>query len=373
MNNNNKINLINKKNKTFSSDILLENSLRMINNSCSIGSNILIELDDQYNKLESTNDILESDEYLLNKALKTIRNMTWSGMIWNLINSEPIETSKNINLEKKINEKNISKSYISNDNKKKLFEDKLDKINYQTNKINYQTNKTKQDEYLDQISLKLDELHGISIKIGIDLENENNLIEQIDTNTEIITNKMLKVDLETKKITNSHKKLDYKLIGKFNLVDLESGLALSTDELGSIRLTNKIDFSTIFECYSTSNNIYSIQNYKTQKYLKTDFFGNVGFTGNYIGTYEQCFLNLLVEESDLKSESKSDSKSDSKNNIYSPTGILILSKNNYHGGWLKKPKLNTELEINNDLFITNTTPNTTDTTDMIIFQPIKLD
>lgn len=357
--NNNGINIINKTNKTSKENILLEDSLKIINNSCSIGTDILIELDDQQNKLESTNDILESDEYLLNKALKTIRNMTWSGMIWNLINSEPIETSKNIDLEK---------TNVETDNKKKISGDKI--------KINCQTNKTKQDEYLEQISLKLEELHKISLNIGFDLENQNNLIEQTDTNTKTITNKMLKVDLETKKITNSYKKLNYKLVGKFNFVDIDSGLALSTNELGLLMLTNKIDSSTIFQCYSTSNNIYSIQNYKTQKYLKTDFFGNIGCTGNYIGTYEQCFLNLELDElSDSNSKSKSKSKSKSNINIYKPTGILILSKNNYHGGWLKKPKLfNLESETNDDLFIMNTTTsNTTNTSNMIIFQPIKLD
>ena len=121
--------------KTSKENILLEDSLKIINNSCLIGTDILIKLDDQQNKLESTNDILESDEYLLNKALKTIRNMTWSGMIWNLINSEPIETSKNIDLEK---------TNVEFDNKKKLSEDKIQI------KINCQTNKTKQDNQVEE-------------------------------------------------------------------------------------------------------------------------------------------------------------------------------------------------------------------------------
>lgn len=345
-------------------NILLEDSLKIINNSCSIGSNILIELDNQNNKLESTNDILESNEYILNKALKTIRNMTWSGMIWNMINSEPVETLKNSGFENKFNNTstntntntiNMSKSNFNND-KKNLFGDKM----------NIRPNKTKQDEYLEQISLRLEELHDLSVKIGLDLESQNNLIEQIDSNTEVITNKMLKVELETKKITNTYKKQTSKLIGKFNFIDIGTGLVLSTDKSGSIILTNKIDSSTIFQCYSTSNNIFSIQNYKTQKYLKTDFFGNIGFTGNYIGTYEQCFLHLDIDNNMNKNVN-------TNVNTYNPTGILILSKNNYHGGWLKKPKLNSESEINNDLFITNTTPNTTNTIDMIIFQPIKLD
>jgi hypothetical protein len=338
-------------------NLLLENSLLTINNSCSIGSNIIVNLDEQYEKLESTNDILESEEYLLNKALKSIRNMTWSGMIWNLIYSEPISTSN-------LNKTNLNKTN-SNTNSNTESDDKL-KINDLNKKIllenknksntNIQNNKLKQDKYLEQISLKLEELESLSVKIGSRLDEQNNLIEKIDTNTEIITNKMLKVDLETKKLTNSYKKLNYKIIGKFNFIDLESGLALATDNIGAIKLTNKIDSSTIFICYSTSNNIFSIQNYKTQKYLKTDFFGNIGFNGNYIGTYEQCFLHLDISDK-LKIP------------IYNPTGIIILSKNNYHGGWLKKPFD----KSNQDLLITSTTSNTTDITGIIVFQPINLD
>jgi hypothetical protein len=366
--NKDKININDKTNKIYKQNILLEDSLKTINNSCSIGSNILIELNNQSNKLEYTNDILESDDYILNKALKTIRNMTWSGMIWNMIYSEPTETSKNIGLETKNNNVNIITNTSINIDKMDMSKSyfNYDKQNLLQNKTNIQSNKTKQDEYLEKISLRLEELHGLSIKIGLEIESQNNLIEQIDTNTEIITNKMLKVDLETKKITNSYKKFNYKSMGKFNFIDVESGLALSTDESGSLRLTNKIDYSTIFQCYSTSNTIYSIQNYKTQKYLKTDFFGNIGFTGNYIGTYEQCFLNL---ETDVKINPNTNTNI----NIYNPTGILILSKNNYHGGWLKKPKSNSGSEINNYLHIINTTSNTTNTTDIIIFQPIKLD
>jgi hypothetical protein len=346
--------------KMSEENLLLENSILTLNDTCLTGSNILIDLNSQYEKLESTNDVLESDEYLLNKALKIIRNMTWGGIIWNFLYAEPIltlnSTNEHVNPNKYIvpNENvnvNPNENVNSNEfNKNILFSNNID-----SNK-NIQNNKSNQDKYLEQISLKLDELEAISIKISSDLDERNNLINQIDTNIEIVTNKMLKVELETKKITNYHEKLNYKIIGRFNFIDLESGLALGTDDIGTIKLTNKIDSSTIFICYSTSNNIFCIQNYKTQKYLKTNFFGNIGFYGNYIGTYEQCFLHLDISN---------------KLNLpmYNQTGIIILSKNNYHGGWLKKPIY----KLNQDLPITNTTSNTTDHTDIILFQPIKLD
>lgn len=333
---------------------LLENSLTSINKSFSIGFDILTSLDEQTNKLELTNDILESDEYVLNKALKTIRNMSWSGMFWNLLYSEPIEIYDNRTKSNNTTNNNTTKSNdltdMNSSNKKMLLENTINK--------NIIKNKSKQDEYLEQISLKLEELHNVSVKIGLNLQEQNNLIDQIDANTELVTNKMLKVDLETKKLTNTYKNLDYRIMGKFNFVDLDSGLVLSSDFDGTLMLTNKIDLSTIFICYTTVNNIYGIQNYKTQKYLRTDFFGNIGFTGNYIGVYEQCFLHLdLVEMSDQQ--------------IYNPTGIIILSKNNYHGGWLKKPDENTNTNKNPN--INKTTSNITDIIDMIIFQPIKLD
>lgn len=356
---------------------ILENSMKIINRSASIGNDILNDLEEQNIKLEVSNDILESDEYLLNKTLRIIRDMSWSGMIWNLFFAEPIMTIKNTEkidtnsdlksiyesnvLDVKSNDHNIKsndRNIKSNvNNKKKIFKN-----------LNIEKNLAEQDDYLNLIESKLDELTDLSVKIGTNLKNQNSFIKQIDKNTETITNKMLKVNLETKKLTNYYNNFEYKIVGKFNFIDINTGLALGIgfaenldyesntnleSEFSSIILTNKIDLSTIFICYSTPNNIYYLQNYKTLKFLKTDFLGNISFSGNQIGIYEQCFLNL-----------------NKKNQTFISTGILILSKNNYNGGWLKNPLKNTSSKIK---YINFTSSNTTDTNDIIIFQPIKLD
>ena len=46
-------------------------------------------LESQEETLKDTEDILESNEYTLDKTMKVLRGMTWSGMFYNAFNSDP--------------------------------------------------------------------------------------------------------------------------------------------------------------------------------------------------------------------------------------------------------------------------------------------
>lgn len=80
--------------------------------------------------------------------------------------------------------------------------------------------------------------------------------------------------------------------------------------------------SSTFVIYKSKTNLFIIQNLKTQKFLRTDFFGNISFSGNYMSLYEQCFINLEKEIVDNIYDIKK----------YQLTGICVLSKNFYKGG-----------------------------------------
>ena len=112
---------------------------------------------------------------------------------------------------------------------------------------------------------------------------------------------------------------------------------LSTNEHEKIILSDLIDMNSTFVVYKSSTNLYTIQNLKTQKFLKTDFFGNISFSGNYMGLYEQCYMNLENEISNEISNETNDNIIYDENKL---TGICVLSKNYYKGGWLCNPTNN---------------------------------
>lgn len=58
------------------------------------------------------------------------------------------------------------------------------------------------------------------------LLEQNEIIECIDDNTDKLINKLLQLDLEVNKLNHNYRKIEYKNLGKFNFIDIKSGLAL---------------------------------------------------------------------------------------------------------------------------------------------------
>ena len=300
------------------------------------------------------------------------RLMTFSGKLLNLLYSEPLYlTDYNKNIKEKNNTNSCSKknntntSIELNDKNINNIIEKKDKFNefdesYKFDKFN------ESDEYLIEIEKKIIELKNISIKIGDKLLEQNEIIDYIDDNTDKLSNKILKMDLEVNKLNHNYRKLEYKNLGKFNFIDTKSGLVLSTNEKYDVILSNTIDMSSTFVIYKTITNLFSIQNLKTQKFLRTDFFGNISFSGNYIGLYEQCFLNLEeIDNNIIGDKHKHKYK-------YKSTGICVLSKNFYKGGWLSNPTniFNIENNENNENIINSTSKNFICVEDIIKFELI---
>lgn len=325
---------------------LLQESLCLVENSCNISLDIQTELEKQNNSLTKSNELLESTEYICNESFRVLRNMTLIGKLWNLFFSESVYLS-NFNKDIEYNDSNYFNILMQTSNKNINEKDNLHK----SNKLDKLDKISKSDEYLFEIEKKLLELENMSIELGTKLLEQNEIIECVDENTDKLSNKLLQLDLEMNKFNYNAK---YENMGKFNFIDVESGLALSVNECGGIILCNSIDMNSTFVVYKSTTNLYMIQNLKTYKYLRTDFFGNISFSGNDIGLYEQCFINL--EKENITKNSKF------KNKI---TGICILSKNFYRGGWMCNP-------INNTNVINTTSQNLICTENIIKFQPIFL-
>lgn len=361
MTNNNKFNSTNSKNSTNTKNNLLKDSLHLVNNTNNIGLNIQTELEEQNDVLKKSNELLESTEYICNESFRVMRNMTFSGKLLNLLYSEPLYLT---DYNKNIKEKNNTNTSIElNDKNINNIIEKKDKFNEfnELNKFN------ESDEYLIEIEKKIIELKNISIKIGDKLLEQNEIIDYIDDNTDKLSNKILKMDLEVNKLNHNYRKLEYKNLGKFNFIDTKSGLVLSTNEKYDVILSNTIDMSSTFVIYKTITNLFSIQNLKTQKFLRTDFFGNISFSGNYIGLYEQCFLNLEEIDNNIIG--------DKHKYKYKSTGICVLSKNFYKGGWLSNPTNifnieNDENNENNENIINSTSKNFICVEDIIKFELI---
>lgn len=331
----------------------LDDSFKLTDETRRIGIDILNELEYQNNLLEKSNETLESNEYILNHSMRILRKMSWTGMFLNFLWTEPIQTKPILSMSENnitLNEQDeLEKINNTNNEKTELFS------NRQNEKILNQNQNQTQEECLRDLEKKITELYEISTELGIQVQKQNIMLEQIETNAEIVEVKTLQINLETNNLTKNITSNDFILIGKFSFVDVKTGMVLGIDKKEPTQLVfcNQFDMETIFQCWKSTSNpdVHLVQSFKTLKYLQVGWTGYIGMSGMNSNSNAHCFI--ILEEN-------------YKTKTYKKTGIALLSKNMYWGGWLKNP-------ISETNQIVYTTKNLTKIKNILMLQPIKLD
>ena len=67
----------------------LRSAKSSIYNSIEIGTNTIGALQKQEESLNNVQDTLEANDFIIDKSIKTLRKMTWSGYIYETFNSIP--------------------------------------------------------------------------------------------------------------------------------------------------------------------------------------------------------------------------------------------------------------------------------------------
>jgi hypothetical protein len=154
-----------------------------------IGQNIIIKLSEQGDNLEKTEEKLNTNEFILSKTFRILRDMTWFGWILNFFIKDNSNQSNNYNLTKK--NKNLEE--IKEDNKEeklKVTQEILSKnmsLDIDVREILNNENKE-----LLFIESELKNLHSIGLKIGECIDDHNERLERISNKTEHISNKIIK-------------------------------------------------------------------------------------------------------------------------------------------------------------------------------------
>ena len=154
-----------------------------------IGQNIIIKLSEQGDNLEKTEKKLDTNEFILSKTFRILRDMTWFGWILNFFIKDNSNQSNNYNLTKK--NKNLEE--IKEDNKEeklKVTQEILSKnmsLDIDVREILNNENKE-----LLFIESELKNLHSIGLKIGECIDDHNARLERISNKTEHISNKIIK-------------------------------------------------------------------------------------------------------------------------------------------------------------------------------------
>lgn len=313
------------------------------------GTAILGEMGRQQEYLDQAEDTLEANDNILDQANKVIRNMTWSGYMYNMASSvgggitpQPTyheDGARNLGTHRNTSNNNNSNSNSNSTggqgqardtggNRERESRNQPKPTDpYGTMNSNNANNGNgaliqsqlyynEQDNQLDEISAAVASLEELSLVIGQKLEAQNNQIEVLDERTHEVHDKTLSVSLKASKMTARSKgKIEPRIVGMFQFVDVRTGKFLSVDENENITLSSVPDRSTHFNIYSKEQDLMGIQSVKNLKYIGYCIWGSMGCSGTYLGSSEECYLTLSGEE----------------------TGIFFVSRNWGNGGWLKYP------------------------------------
>ena len=293
----------------------------------------LISLDHQNEILQGAEDTLEANEYILQKSYRTLRGMTWSGMFYNMF--VPDKHHLEVNDPSFTVDKEPTNKYDRNTNS----------ISTKTNPINYAHDDWRSidsnDSQLNEISSAVENLKDASVLISKALYDQNEMIDRIDDKSTIVNDQTLGVTLKAAQLTRTRSSKVLK-IGRFQFIEPKSKKFLAV-VLEDIVLIAKEDRSTYFDCYCKENNLYGLQNCKTQKFIGSTILATIRASGHVFGKQEE--LNIDVTSGH-------------------ETGIFVVCINWGNGGCLK--------DQNEGKILSNVTSGITDRRNMLMLIPQKI-
>lgn len=273
-------------------------------NTADIGRSTLTVLEQQQQSLRSTEDTLESNEYILNRSAFTLRGMSWIGWLQNKLTSteepvpehsgfsQPPQHSRNQQLE---NNETIFRDCGNDDDE--------------------------EGKHLDAIAQRVEELKLMSLSIGGEIANQSTTLGRIDDKTDRVRDKTLQVTLKAAQFTARSKRSREKFVGRFQLVDSVSGFCLAAVGEDLVLLQDHTNRATFFDAFEKEDNLIGLRNAKTHKFVGVTYYGAVRVAGNYFGKQEELYMSNL---------GKAGAGSGNED-----SGLLFLSKNWSKGGWLR--------------------------------------
>jgi hypothetical protein len=309
------------------------------------GKDTLEMLDKQDEDLRGIEDTLEANQYTLDKSMRTLRGMTWSGFVYNQCVSTKELVLGTTPAVPPANQPSAARP--------------------QSNGVTAQPVVTtaaaglgiapRENDDLDEISSAVATLHKMSLDIGNQLDHQGVVIDKITEKTEKVTEQTLAVTIRASQLSDRARNRKPTHVGIIQLVDVVSGKYLAVTD-SRLVLSEKKDRSTYFACFVKESHLFGLQNEKTLKYVGCAMLGHIIAESLYFGTQEECYIDI-------------DAKT---------TGILFIARHWGAGAWLKRPLadlLNASTASASPPphpYLTETTTGITDKSGMIEFHVVRL-
>jgi hypothetical protein len=266
-----------------------------------IARSTLVTLEQQSESLRSTEDTLESNEYILNKSAFVLRGMTWVGWLANKLTTSDGNTRV---LEQHPGATAQSSSSLPHEDCSSVFREV--------------GGNDEESESLEKISRHVEELKLMANTMGSHVGEQAATVDRIEGKVERARDKTLEVTLRAAQLTTRSRRTRERFVGRFQFVDTKSGgfLGAVGEDLVLLRGPSRGSFFDVFE---KEEGILGLRNSKTLRFIGMTWTGSVRVSGHYFGRSEECHL-ANVHAADRNDES----------------GLLVLAKNWGKGGWLSR-------------------------------------
>ena len=248
-------------------------------------------------------DNIETTEHALQKSLRVMRGMTWSGMLYNAFTRDPTpEVTTSIQRPSVTPLEGPSDTRRHYENRSEL--------------LHGSSAETKKDGDIEQLAHTVNQVESISLAIQESLKAQNTLTEDMNDKTEEVHRLALASTLRAAQLTQRSRKSAEVLLGEYYFEDPRSGHFLSVDGI-SLVLSPVFDRAAVFRIFAKESHLMGLQSCKTFKFLGVNVWGAVAVSGNYFGSYEETFVDV--------------------DGVRNTPGILLLVSNWGGGGWLQEP------------------------------------
>jgi len=400
---------------------------RNAHEAASIGIVTVETLEQQNEDLADIEITLCKNEELVDRSLRKLRGMTWSGSLYNACSDVVLGIQSIGSQSGKTNApSSIAASTSMKSTNPTLQSQASSSPGYTTsppstyafgssNETSIDTNDKKdsqqqqEDALLNDLSRVAATLHKLGITMGEQLETGDAHLESIEAKTDMVHQKTINATVKVNKLQRSHTARDHgKYIGTYQFYLKHFHKLLGCNAQNELVLTSIAGVNTLFRVHTKYDTLVAIQSVQTGKYLGTTIWGSIAILGNYFGSQEECYFDLPRTSEIPKTSTKNNNSSNKKvlptQSEVRETGILFLSRNWGSGGWLKLTgyqKATEELQSNNsdsdndtnnyttktraswsspvhralvsheDVILAETTINPLDKEDFLLFLPIK--
>lgn len=258
--------------------------LQALNEAKDVGLATAAALDAQGEELAAAENCVDSNQYIINKSGRIVRGMTWWGWITNTFTAAP----------KPPDPQRRRPSTHAMPPTAAVRPTATAPPQAQEERSSHPQLREQQD-YLDEVSLGLDELREVGVEIGRRVETQNEAVPRLHEKMDALWQSTRHVTRQAGRVIESYAtRATPKLLGHVALRDVATRRFVQArgDEVGLSKEVDCLRATCRFALYEKRAHLLGLYSPVSQRYVGLTFAGNIRCSARTFGRTEEFDLDL---------------------------------------------------------------------------------